>query len=522
MVYKREIMGSQADYIVEDIILKKSGGGQSSNYVGTDFFNDALEKNVIYRTTVEGYPTTNSRGSDEQYVLNENYTFELGSGVLALIGDEYKNIGNKFIVSYPQTQSGKPQLNKVVYKTLARKDKGYEWFFKLYISNISGNKLLLDIDEENRKLIVDIEFSALTNFLSSKNTSQSDEIKDIDRPYNRIVFGAPGTGKSYRLNRDKELFGDRYERVTFHPNYSYSQFVGTYKPVPITYEDENGKKIKEITYKYVPGPFMRAYVEAVNSDEPYLLLIEEINRANVTSVFGDVFQLLDREDGVSEYPIETSEDMRDYLDEHVTREDFNPDRITIPRNMYIWASMNSADQGVFPMDTAFKRRWEFEYIGINENNEKIKNIVVTVGEGENKHQIEWDDLRTAINNKLSNDYKINEDKLLGPYFLSKDIIATETYEWESQPNNNEDHAVTETYEWRSQPLKVKDNDKFLEAFKSKVLMYLFEDVAKQYGPRLFEGCDNPTKYSSICKEFDEKGEVIFGDNFINKYKDKEE
>lgn len=82
MVYEREIMRSQADYIVENIILKKSGGGQSSNYVGTEFFNDALEKGVIFQTTVDGYPTTNSRGSDKQYVLNENYSLELGSGIL--------------------------------------------------------------------------------------------------------------------------------------------------------------------------------------------------------------------------------------------------------------------------------------------------------------------------------------------------------------------------------------------------------------------------------------------------------
>ncbi len=504
-----DINESQAYYTVENVVLRKSGGGQASNYVGTGFFKDALEKNVIFQTTVEGYPS--NRDYDEQYILNEDYTFELGPGIIDLIGEEYNNHNNKFLVSFPQTKSGKPQLNKVVYKKLAQKDKAYEWFFKLYCNNITGNKLVFDIDEENKKLTVDIRFSAITTFLSTGNVpqaidSEEDETidvepEDIDYPHNRIVFGAPGTGKSYKLNQDKKIFGDRYERVTFHPNYSYSQFVGTYKPVPITYEDENGKKRKEITYKYVPGPFMRAYVEAMNSYEPYLLLIEEINRANVTSVFGDVFQLLDRENGVSEYPIETTEDMRDYLEEHVTREDFDPDRMEIPKNMYIWASMNSADQGVFPMDTAFKRRWEFEYIGINDNNEKIKDIIVKVGEDE--HPIKWDDLRTAINNKLSNDYKINEDKLLGPYFLSKDMVATEIYEWKSEP-------------------VVKDNDKFLKAFKSKVLMYLFEDVAKQYGSRLFAGCEDSTKYSSICKEFDKKGEAIFGDDFINKYADKEE
>ena len=320
------------------------------------------------------------------------------------------------------------------------------------------------------------------------------------------MFGAPGTGKSFKLNKDKKIFGDRYERVTFHPNYSYSQFVGTYKPVPV--KDEDGNRTNDITYKYIPGPFMRAYVEATNSKEPYLLLIEEINRANVTSVFGDVFQLLDRENGVSEYPIETSEDMRDYLDEEVDDEDFDSERIVIPKNMYIWASMNSADQGVFPMDTAFKRRWEFEYIGINDNSDEIKNITVAVGK--DNHIIKWNDLRTSINNKLTEDYKINEDKLLGPYFLSKEILDTK------------EESDTEILEWESKPANIKDNDKFLKAFKSKVLMYLFEDVAKQYGPKLFSGCDDPTKYSSICKEFDEKGEAIFGDDFIDKYADDED
>lgn len=509
MIYEMKINESQAYYAVENVILKRSGGAQASNYVGMGFFDDALEKGIIIRTTLDNYPP--NRDLDEQYILNKNYEFELGSGILDLIGNKYKD-NNKFIISYPQTKDGKPQFNKGVYKTLSKEDKGYEWFFELYMKNVTGNKLTFNIDEKNKKLTVDIQLSALIPFLSGKDLSQEeledvekineDKVYDIDYPHNRIVFGAPGTGKSYKLKFDKKNFGDRYERVTFHPNYSYSQFVGTYKPVPTTHEDDKGNKIEEITYKYIPGPFMRAFVESINSEEPYLLLIEEINRANVTSVFGDVFQLLDRENGVSEYPIETSEDMRAYLDEHITKEDFDSSRITIPKNMYIWASMNSADQGVFPMDTAFKRRWEFEYIGINDNDEKIKNIVVKVGE--DRHAIKWNDLRSAINNKLSTDYKINEDKLLGPYFLSKGIIATKTKE------SGLDQAP------------VKDNEKFLKAFKSKVLMYLFEDVAKQYGSRLFEGCNDPTKYSSICKEFDKKGEAIFGDDFISKYSDKDE
>ena len=163
MVYEMDINESQAYYTVENVILRKSGGGQASNYVGTGFFKDALEKNVIFQTTIEGYPP--KRDFDEQYMLNENYSFELGSGIIDLIGDEYKTRNNKFIVSFPQTKSGKPQLNKVVYKTLSKIDRSYEWFVELYNNNITGNKLIFDIDEENRKLTVDIRFTAITTFL---------------------------------------------------------------------------------------------------------------------------------------------------------------------------------------------------------------------------------------------------------------------------------------------------------------------------------------------------------------------
>lgn len=125
---------------------------------------------------------------------------------------------------------------------------------------------------------------------------------------------------------------------------------------------------------------MRVYVEALKSGrtenpQPHLLLIEEINRAKVAAVFGDVFQLLDRDDdGVSEYEIQASEDIRKYLAKQLGGTPDNYQKIRIPNNMFIWSTMNSADQGVFPMDTAFKRRWNFEYLGINENEEKISGI----------------------------------------------------------------------------------------------------------------------------------------------------
>ena len=325
---------------------------------------------------------------------------------------------------------------------------------------------------------------------------------DTKFAHNRILFGAPGTGKSYRLSEDmtrtqgidedSELYEGllvgyerNYERVTFHPDYSYANFVGTYKPVPTNEENE----VDGITYKFVPGPFMRIYVKALksvlsNDPEPYLLIIEEINRANVSSVFGDIFQLLDRKaDGTSEYSIQVSEDMKDYLIDELGESISEFSEIRLPNNLFIWATMNSADQGVFPMDTAFKRRWDFTYLGIDDNEEGIREKKVVLGEGRYSREVEWNVLRKLINSKLES-FRINEDKLLGPYFISEDTM--------------------------------NDPDKFKRTFKNKVIMYLFEDAAKHKRSDLFS-VSNPNIYSKICHEFDEKGVAIFGSEIADRF-----
>lgn len=328
-----------------------------------------------------------------------------------------------------------------------------------------------------------------------------DEVYNISYERNRIVFGAPGTGKSFGLKEDSnKLMKDTAgtcERVTFHPDYSYSQFVGTYKPVM----DADGRSIR---YDFVPGPFMRVLVAALKSGrteapQPHLLLIEEINRAKVAAVFGDVFQLLDRDDsGMSEYEIQASEDIRRFLalPSQLGGSPDNYKKIKIPNNMFIWATMNSADQGVFPMDTAFKRRWNFEYIGIDEKEEKIASIGNIKLAG-SEDVINWNTLRKAINAKLSSDdFRINEDKLMGPFFLSKKIIKS-----------GDDGMI-------------EDSEKFIKAFKSKVIMYLYEDAVKQRKHNFFDGCDS-SKYSSVCDAFDKKGMGIFGDTFKELYYDKQ-
>ena len=302
---------------------------------------------------------------------------------------------------------------------------------------------------------------------------------ESNKKRNIIYFGAPGTGKSHNLNHDKdkllENYPENFERVTFHPDYSYANFVGTYKPVP---------KGEDITYKYVPGPFMRILKKSLkNPDKPYLLIIEEINRANVAAVFGDVFQLLDRnKNNESVYSIDTSEDMKYYL---------NKDKIVLPSNLFIWATMNSADQGVFPMDTAFKRRWDFKYFSINHDESLIDDTHTTL----NDEVIYWNDLRKQINDELLS-YKINEDKLMGPFFAFNEFMNQEI------------------------PTKI-----FKDIFKNKIIMYLFEDAARSRRNDLFSGArknDENITYSRICEVFDDKGLEIFCDNIKNRFLDENE
>lgn len=321
-------------------------------------------------------------------------------------------------------------------------------------------KEFLNFYIENLNNLHSVEFASenqTTNYPSIKdNGSRIGEFKEsnynfISKGVNKIIYGAPGVGKSYLLETNNS-------RITFHPEYTYFDFVGGLKPI----KNNNG----EVSYDFVPGPFLRTLKKALNSpDEMHTLVIEEINRANTAAVFGDIFQLLDRdENGWSEYSIENKE-ILDYLNN--SREENKITEIRIPGNLSLIATMNSADQGVFVMDSAFKRRWEFEYIGISFTEAKhAQDLLKYSG-----YNITWEDFATTINGYLSSTLHINEDKLIGPYFLKKDELL--------------------------------DNNKIA----SKLLIYLWDDVVRHQREELF-GQEYNT-FSSVLENFSSGEKSIF-------------
>ena len=332
-----------------------------------------------------------------------------------------------------------------------------------------------------------------------KTTNSKSESMHLHNQLQLIYYGAPGTGKSYKTNEVARKYSTI--RTTFHPDSDYSTFVGAYKPTTIKsksyglnsvgetkpiVDPETGKTKEEskIEYRFVKQAFLKAYVQAwkffrdaenVDDIEPQFLVIEEINRGNCAQIFGDLFQLLDRKDGFSEYPIEADEDISKSLTIEDTDKDpsfgemglqftdsqkeainavFNKDEdspyrdvaseiavgkvLVLPPNLYIWATMNTSDQSLFPIDSAFKRRWDWVYIPIDTHKEEWYISV-------NGIEYSWPSFLDKINDDVLTD-ETAEDKHLGFYFC-----------------------------------KAEDNIISAEKFVSKVLFYLWNDVFKVYG-----------------------------------------
>ena len=325
-----------------------------------------------------------------------------------------------------------------------------------------------------------------------EESSVKDETRADDKlPLQVIYYGAPGTGKSFTI--DDITDDDNSVRTTFHPDSDYASFVGTYKPtmenVEMSYVSEGKAKFaeafnghpgteKKIVYKYVPQAFLKAYVAAwSNLDRPYFLIIEEINRGNCAQIFGDLFQLLDRNNaGSSSYAIHADEDISQFLSsdnkgftslsddqkdairsfmlekdngktQAVGQDILDGKLLLLPPNLHIWATMNTSDQSLFPIDSAFKRRWNWKYMPIeynplNKNTQQPIDWKVEIA----GNLYSWGAFLAKINPEI---YTLTEssDKQMGYFFAKAD------------PKTG---IISE------------------DVFLNKVLFYLWTDVFKDY------------------------------------------
>lgn len=246
----------------------------------------------------------------------------------------------------------------------------------------------------------------------------------VNLPLQTIFYGAPGTGKSYKVKSEK-LAGVPEEnifRTTFHPDYDYASFVGCYKP---TKEDD------KITYSFIPQVFTKAYIKAweetkQENPQPVYLVIEEINRGNCAQIFGDIFQLLDRnKNGYSEYPIDIDEDLKNYLVQQLgaDSEGIKDGKLCLPPNLNLLATMNTSDQSLFPMDSAFKRRWDWEFVPIRysateakDDKDNFHTFEIEIGDKKYK----WTDFLEKVNAKILS-VTDSEDKQMGEYFIKKSV-----------------------------------------------------------------------------------------------------
>lgn len=395
-----------------------------------------------------------------------------------------KQLLGEFIDYYKKNPNKKAEDARVELKELSDIDK-YEYGYNATLTAMA--KMVLDPKNELIRKGNPAESSRTENHLLKTTGLQ------------QIYYGAPGTGKSKTI---KDLtFGESVIRTTFHPDSDYASFVGTYKPITeeVDLRDCYGKKVidddtkevvkeERIAYKFIPQAFLEAYVEAwkkLGSSKKQYLIIEEINRGNCAQIFGDLFQLLDRNEyGFSDYPIVADKDMQKYLEKEfagweITNKDeinqlygeanmvnliMKGERLVLPSNLYIWATMNTSDQSLFPIDSAFKRRWDWKYVPIREGRDKETNAPLNWSINTGDKQYKWWSFISKVN-ELIGSLTNSEDKKLGYFFC-----------------------------------KAKDGEIDADLFVSKVIFYLWNDVFKDYG---FDD-----------KDFqDEEGKILSFDRF---------
>lgn len=360
-------------------------------------------------------------------------------------------------------------LKDVIYRDATGKEQKGRFTIRNYFAGGYSELRIKKADDG----IFDIEITNVNTPYDDGKEDGLEEKEVMAKPslsLQQIFYGAPGTGKSHTIK--EETKESDVIRTTFHPDTDYSTFVGAYKPttalLPIC--DELGQPMKigattlhkeQIVYEFVAQSFLQAYVNAwkkYDEGDKQYLVIEEINRGNCAQIFGDLFQLLDRNDyGFSDYPIKADADMKRQLQKafaglviaqkdkintmyegkDIVSQVLNGDILLLPNNLYIWATMNTSDQSLFPIDSAFKRRWDWTYMPISDAE---KNWIIEV-DGNN---YDWWLFLEKINEKIGSTTN-SEDKKLGYFFC-----------------------------------KAQDGVISAKTFVGKVIFYLWNDVFKDY------------------------------------------
>ena len=457
-----------------------TGSGEAKLYVGhknTDwfsFFNEFSSANKYYldvEKTIE-------------YLKHAYIEF------VAEICNSYKGVGEKY---YQETLERLVEYDSIIELQIVKfEDKNRLYIrpvendvkvFKNVIRNVALPKItdiVIQKDEDKYTMYPDLNIEELKKRTRDNDESAvSREINDEVDAWNKIYYGAPGTGKSYGVTEEiKTVYPDYIEeesaeyvlRTSLHPEYTYSDFVGQVMPV---------KKGEDITYDFKPGVFTNALKKAI--EEPtnsVYLVLEELSRANVAAVFGDLFQLLDRNDnGISQYKITNP-----IIAKEVYAGNYENDDIRLPANLRIRGTVNTNDQNVFVMDTAFKRRFEWEYVSTDPvtgaNGEFLNNPEIEFQSG---RKVRWCEFYQAINDYITREMELGEDKQIGQFFIK---FADKDY---SESNQT--------------------------LIKNKLLLYLWEDVDKaSFNKRLFSSAIK--NFSTLYKKFG-LGERVFSTSFLD-------
>jgi len=316
-----------------------------------------------------------------------------------------------------------------------------------------------------------------------------------------IYYGAPGTGKSHRV--DEQTKGMRRLRVTIHPEYSYSDFIGQILPN----QGENGTP----TFEFTPGPMTQALKMAFdNTGTPVALILEELSRGNVAAIFGDMFQLLDRDDdGNSEYPVRNPDVANCIRESEKWIAGVPRDHIYFPSNLNIYATVNLNDQNVIPMDTAFKRRFEWEYVPISpikkQGSQRYENNpLIMIKQADSYKEVDWSHLYMALNRMITDKDKglgKNEDRQLGQFFIK--FKNSDIEDSMSSDKNKKSAAI-----YRINRLLL-----------NKLYIYLWQDVQG----RGFISKDRNTIFIKTINTYQElyhkaqAGEQVFSDVFLNEF-----